>query len=90
MKTTLERLKNSETDAIRIEEDFHCRAYERLQTALFRKFLGKALPLEQVSEALSKLWSKYGSFTIADMVNGFYFIKCDSVQMSEKLLWDRP
>lgn len=55
-----------------------------MQAALFRKFLGKAPPLEQVKLGLSYLWRNFGSLSVAEMPNGFFFIQCESVEMQSK------
>ena len=57
-----------------------------MQCALFGKFLGWALPLEQVWEALAKLSGTFGSFSIIEMMNGFYFIQYHFFEMVNKLL----
>lgn len=61
-----------------------------MQTSLYAKFLGKALPLDQAKLALADAWRGIGSFTVADLPNGFYFIKCESSEMQDRLLWDGP
>lgn len=61
-----------------------------MQSSLYAKFLGKALPLEQVKLALADTWWGLGAFSVADLPNGFYYIRCESVEMQLKLLWDGP
>ncbi|XP_039128993.1 uncharacterized protein LOC120265170 [Dioscorea cayenensis subsp. rotundata] len=61
-----------------------------MQSALYAKFLGKSLPLDQAKLALDDAWKGLGSFTISDLPNGFYFIHCENLEMQAKLLWDGP
>lgn len=61
-----------------------------MQTFLFGKFFGKALLLDQVKLTLTDLWKNYGAFSVADMLNGFYFIRCQASKMLCKLFWERP
>lgn len=61
-----------------------------MQSALYAKFLGKSLPLDQAKLELADAWKGLGSFTISDLPNGFYFIRCENLEMQAKLLWDGP
>lgn len=61
-----------------------------MQYALYAKFLGKSLPLDQAKQALAEAWHNLGTFSITDLPNGFYFIRCDSLEMQAKLLWKGP
>lgn len=57
-----------------------------MQTALYAKFLGKSLPLDQAKLALADVWRSLGEFSISDLPNGFYFTRCESLEMQAKLL----
>lgn len=61
-----------------------------MQTSLYAKFLGKALPLDQAKLALADAWRGLGAFTVAGLLNDFYYINCESSDMHEHLLWDGP
>ncbi|KAJ0965564.1 hypothetical protein J5N97_026702 [Dioscorea zingiberensis] len=61
-----------------------------MRGTLFGKVLGKAPNLEVARETLSRLWRSYGDFSIADMPNGFFVIRCSTETMAEDLLVDGP
>lgn len=61
-----------------------------MQSSLYAKFLGKALPLDQAKLALADSWRGLGEFSVADLPNGFYYIRCESQEMQAKPLWDGP
>lgn len=61
-----------------------------MQTSIYAKFLGKSLPLEQAKLAMTDSWRGLGAFTVADLPNGFYYIRCESQEMQCRLLWDGP
>lgn len=66
------------------------RAFNRMKIFLYGKFLGKALPLNQVKAILYNLWRGMGSFFVANLLNGFYFIQCPSSDMVDSLLHEGP
>lgn len=61
-----------------------------MPTSLYAKFLGKSLPLDQAKLILADAWRVLGDFTVSDLPNGFYFIRCETFVMEAKLLWDGP
>lgn len=61
-----------------------------MNTCLYAKFLGKALPLDQAKLALADAWRGLGNFSVADLPNGFYFINCESEKMQCHLLYEGP
>lgn len=61
-----------------------------MQSSLYAKFLGKALSLDQAKLALAEAWRGLGDFTIADLPNGFYYIRCENQAMQSKLLCESP
>lgn len=42
-----------------------------MQTSLYAKFLGKALPLDQEKLALTDGWRGLGAFTFSNLPNSF-------------------
>ncbi|KAJ0974944.1 hypothetical protein J5N97_016909 [Dioscorea zingiberensis] len=86
----LEKIKASVTDTISLDPEALSRAHEAMRGTLFGKVLGRAPNLEVAREILSKLWGSYGDFSIADMPNGFFVIRCSSESMAEDLLVDGP
>ncbi|XP_039138906.1 uncharacterized protein LOC120276249 [Dioscorea cayenensis subsp. rotundata] len=89
-KPHFDRLKNSVKSCITIDRDQWHSARDSMQTVLYAKFLGKSLPLDQAKLALSDAWKGLGDFSISDLPNGFYFVRCSSLDMQAKLLWDGP
>lgn len=85
-----EKLKKSTASSVTIGLDLWLQAKDSMQTSLYAKFLGKALPLEQAKLALDDAWRGIGDFSITDLPNGFYFIKCKTSDMQERLLGDGP
>lgn len=73
-KTHFDRLKNSVKSCITIGRDQWLTARDSMQHALYAKFLGKSLPLDQAKQALDEAWNNLGTFSITDLPNGFYFI----------------
>lgn len=61
-----------------------------MQNALYTKFLGKSLPLYQAKQALADAWKTLGEFSITCLPNGFYFIRCESLEMQANLLLEGP
>lgn len=61
-----------------------------MQTSIYAKFLGKSLSLEQAKLAMADAWRGLGAFSVADLPNGFYYIRCESQEMQCKLLWYGP
>lgn len=61
-----------------------------MHSSPYAKFLGKVLPLDQAKLALADAWRGMGAFTIADLLNGFYYIRCENQEMQNRLLWDGP
>lgn len=76
---TIELIHSRETQILRVcvDKEFKLRAKDRMQNKLFGKFLAKALPMDQVQEALKRLW-------------GFYLIRCSSLEMLEAILFKDP
>lgn len=52
----------------------HMRAWMR--TLRYDKFLGEVLPLDQLKLSFSDIWREHSSFTIVNMPNSFFYIKC--------------
>ncbi|KAJ0983711.1 hypothetical protein J5N97_011966 [Dioscorea zingiberensis] len=86
----LEKIKASVTDTISLNPEALNRAHESMKGTLFGKVLGRAPNLEAARETLSRLWGCYGEFTIADMPNGFFVIRCSTATMAEDLLVEGP
>lgn len=57
MMMVLEKIKTLVSVDYEFEEDFHHRVVLNFQTSLLGKFLGRVLPLDQIIESLTKLWS---------------------------------
>ncbi|XP_039134867.1 uncharacterized protein LOC120272170 [Dioscorea cayenensis subsp. rotundata] len=89
-KPHFDKLKISTHSCISIDRDQWLTARDKMHSALYAKFLGKSLPLDQAKHALADAWKGLGEFSITDLPNGFYFIRCESIEMQSKLLWDGP
>lgn len=61
-----------------------------MQSALYGKFLGKALPLDQAKQALMEVWKDFGSLKVSNLLNGYYFIQCETEELQNRLLFDGP
>lgn len=61
-----------------------------MQAPLYAKFLGKAFLLEQEKLALADAWKGLGGFMVANLPNGFYYIRCKTLEMQNRLLWEEP
>lgn len=70
----MDYLKSSVKRVIAVDGDYQIQSMDHMKTELFGKFLGKSLPLYQVKLALSNFSSGYGSFSVANLPNGFLFI----------------
>lgn len=76
-KENLEKLKSYVNEVVMVAKEMQVRATNRMANSLFGKFLGKAPPLEMVKRSLQEMWRGMGPFSISDMYNGFYFIRCE-------------
>lgn len=61
-----------------------------MQNVLYAKLFSKSLPLDKAKLALADAWKGLRDFSISNLPNGFYFIRCKSLEIQEKLLWDGP
>lgn len=66
------------------------RARLHFQTSLYGKFFGKPPPFDQVKEILQSKWSDLGVFHISDLPNGYLFIRCETLDAMQRLLFDAP
>lgn len=39
---------------------------------------------------MADAWQGLGAFTVADLPNGFYYIRCEAQEMQNRLLWNGP
>ncbi|XP_039115502.1 uncharacterized protein LOC120250779 [Dioscorea cayenensis subsp. rotundata] len=83
-----DKLKTSSKSSVTIDSDLWANARDAMQSSLYAKFLGKSLPLDQTKLALADTWRGLGAFSVADLPNGYYFIRCESLDMVNHLLWD--
>lgn len=88
-RENLEKLKKSVNDVVIVAKGMKDRANRRMINSLFSKFLGKAPPLEMVKASLSEMWRGMGPFSVSDMSNGFYLIRCEKQEMVEAVMWER-
>lgn len=61
-----------------------------MKTSIYAKFWVKSLSLEQAKLAMVEAWGGLGAFTVADLPNRFYYIRCEFQEMQCRLLWDGP
>lgn len=80
-------MKQSVNDVVFVGKKLKEREICKMSNSLFGKFLGKAPPLEVVLRSLLEMWRGMGSFTVSDMSNGFFLIRCDNPEMVESVLW---
>lgn len=86
----LNRIKNSTTNFIQLDNEAIYRASRRFQFALYGKLFGKSPPFEHVKSELISKWSNYGEIHISDLPNGFMLVHCSSQQSVQNLLSDGP
>lgn len=77
-KKHFDKLKLHSTSAVTISNDLWLQARDSMQTSIYAKFLGKSLSLEQAKLAMEDAWRGLGNFSVADLPNGFYFIRCET------------
>lgn len=80
-----DRIKNSSKSFVTNDQDLWSNSRDAIQTSLYEKFLGKSLPLGQTKLALIDAWRGLDAFLIADLPNGYYFIRCESLEMLNRL-----
>lgn len=78
----IEKLKNS--------INVRTRASECFQNALYGKFLGKTPPLELIQSTLTEKWLVWGSCHIGVMLNGYFFVQCESIEMMKAIMLEGP
>ncbi|KAJ0980100.1 hypothetical protein J5N97_008355 [Dioscorea zingiberensis] len=77
-------------DTVTLDEDAVARAHESMKVVLYAKLLGKAPPLDYLRGYLVRQWSIFRDFTLTDMPNGYFLIKCSSEEMVTNLLLEGP
>lgn len=77
----MKKLRSSVTNSIVVDAKYCSRMELKMQSTLFRKFLGKAILLDQLRDTLIWLWGSSGTFTTADMPNGYYLIQGQTPEM---------
>ncbi|XP_039140407.1 uncharacterized protein LOC120277614 [Dioscorea cayenensis subsp. rotundata] len=86
----LNKLKETTSDFIKLDNDTLNRARLRFQHFLFGKFFGKPPLFEQVKTILLKKWEKIGEILISDLPNGFILIRCANNTVLQRLLSEGP
>lgn len=86
----LNKIKETTTDFIWLDDDAINRARMRFQYALYKKFFCKPSPFAQVKDDLLAKWSNFVEVFISDLPNGFMLIRCSSQQTMQHLLLDGP
>lgn len=86
----LQKLKESTSDFIKLDNDTLSRARLRFQHSLFGKFFGKPPLFEQVKNILLKKWEHIGEIHISDLPNGFILIRCSNQSELQRLLSEGP
>lgn len=90
VKKHFDKLKLHSSSSISIGNDLWQQARDSMQTSIYAKFLGKSLSLEQEKLDMADAWQGLGAFTVADLPNGFYYIRCKAQEMQNRLLWNGP
>ncbi|XP_039136996.1 uncharacterized protein LOC120274516 [Dioscorea cayenensis subsp. rotundata] len=86
----LRKLKASTSEFIRLDGDAMARARLRIQHSLLGKFFGKPPPFDQVKSILQSKWNDIGEISISDLPNGYLLFRCESFEISQKILFDGP
>lgn len=86
----MKNLKKSVNDVVLVDYELKAPVSNILMNFLFGKFLGKAPPLEVVKNSLMEMWKRMGPFSVSDMPNGFYLIRCEKLEMIEAVLCKGP
>ncbi|XP_039118901.1 uncharacterized protein LOC120255061 [Dioscorea cayenensis subsp. rotundata] len=86
----LNKLKESTSEFIKLDNDTLNRARLRFQHSLFGKFFGKPPLFEQVKIFLLKKWENIGEVLISDLPNGFILIRCPNDNVLQRLLSEGP
>lgn len=86
----LNKIKESTSSFVRVDDDALTRAHMRFQHALYEKLFGKPPPFDQVKAPLCAKWADIGEVFISDLPNGFILIRCTSHLVSQGLLTEGP
>lgn len=70
----LNKMKDSTTNFIYIDDEAMARARMKFQFTLYGKLFGKPPPFDQVKAALIYKWEGIGEVFISDLPNGFLLI----------------
>lgn len=87
---TLNRLKATITETIRVAVDTQMRAQMHFQLAIYGKLFGKSPHFEVVKTTLLGLWKYLGTFQISDMPNGYILARCSSEQSKQQIHFEGP
>ncbi|XP_039136678.1 uncharacterized protein LOC120273995 [Dioscorea cayenensis subsp. rotundata] len=86
----LRKLKASTSEFIHFDSDSVARAHLRFQHSLIGKFFGKPPIFEQIKTVLLTRWQEFGEISISDLPNGYLLFRCESHEVSQKLLFEGP
>lgn len=87
-KSHFKKTKNSTQSLITIDHELWQNSWDSMQISLCAKFFVKSLQSDQAKLALADAWRGLGNFTVTDLPNGFYYIRCESPEMQGWLLWE--
>ena len=85
-KPLFEKINYVSHSCVTIDEVSWCLARESMQSSSYAKFWGKSLSIDQTKLAFTDVWRGLGSFTVADLPNGFYYIRCEIQEIQNRLL----
>lgn len=83
-------MKETISDALKIDEDTKVRARLTCQHALYAKLFGKAPVFEYIKTVLLGQWQEFGRISISDMPNGFMLIRCETNEAKKKIDFRGP
>lgn len=86
----LRRLKASTSDFILFDRDAMAKAYLQFQHSLIGKFFGKPPSFDQIKPLLQSRYNELGEISISDLPNGYLLFRCESFEISQKLMYDGP
>lgn len=86
----LQKLKESTSNFVKLDNDALSRARRRFQFALYGKLFGKLPSFNQVKDTLLAKWANVGEVFISNLPNGYLLIRCTSQQVMQHLITEGP
>lgn len=89
-KTHFDKIKASSRSLVTFDPKLWSSARDGMQSSLYAKFLRKSLHLDQAKLALADVWRGLGEFSMADLPNGYYYIRYATQDMQTNYFGKDP